>query len=244
MLQNSQKYENDDGHKLSPVGEVTEDMREKHEASFCEKHPTKELEFYCQVCKVPFCVTCSVTNHKSHKICEIGDTAEVFKKDFLTFLDDVNRIMRNINEQSRNASEKTEAVTHSVDTVKGDIIKRGDDIKRMVDKQTSLLLEDLNFHKTSILEKIENDKDGLRMNMMICDNFKQFCTKVVTEADSVEVVRVADELRTRAEQVKGLSIISERKTVLPQIKFMPSDFDIKTNNILGTFYREYKIRSL
>ena len=194
------------GHKLSPVGEVTEAMREKLEASFCEKHPTKELEFYCQVCKVPICATCSITNHKSHETCEISDTIEVFKKDFMKLLDDVNKIKRSIKGQSRNASEQIKAVTHNVDTVKEDILKRGDDIKRMVDKQTSVLLEELNLHKTSILENIVSDKEELRMNMMICDNFKQFCTKVVTEADSVELVRVADELKTRAEEVKMLSI--------------------------------------
>ena len=229
------------GHKLLPVGEVSEVMREKLEASFCQKHPTKELEFYCQVCKVLSCATCSITNHNTHKICEIGDTAETLKQDFLELSDEVSTVMINIKELSERANEQIKYFTQTIETLKEGIIERGDDIKRMVDRQTDELLEDLNFHKTSIVEKIENDKKELRMNMMVCDNFKQFCTKVVTEADSVEVVRVADEVKTRAEEVKMLSL-PELKT-LPQIRLMPFDLDFATNhqNIVGRFTRKYEI---
>ena len=228
------------GHKLSPVGEVPEVMRKKLEESFCKKHYTKELEFYCQVCKVPSCATCSITIHNSHKICEIGDAAEIFKADFLKYSDNVCEIMRNIEKRSGEANKQVESFTQTNEILKSGIIKRGDDIKRMVDKQTKELLEDLNLHKTSILEKIEIDKEGLRMNMMVCDNFKQFYTKVVTEADSVEVVRVADEVKARAEEVK-LLLLPELKT-LPQIKFVPHDLDITTNhqNIVGRFSRKYR----
>ena len=102
------------GHKMSPVGEVSEAIRKKLEASFCEKHPTKELEFYCQVCKVPCCATCSITNHKSHETCEIGDTAEKFKKDFLKYSDNVNTIRRNIEERSDKANEQVESFTQTI----------------------------------------------------------------------------------------------------------------------------------
>ena len=232
------------GHKLSPVGEVSEAIRKKLEESFCRKHPTKELEFYCQVCKVPSCATCSITNHKSHEICEIGDTAEIFKKDFLNYFENVREIMGSIEERSDKANEQVESFTQTIETLKAGIIERGENIKRMVDRQTNELLEDLMFHKTSILEKIETNKEELRMNMMICDNFKQFYTKVVTEADSVEVVRVADELKTRAEEVEMLSF--PRLKTLPRIKFMPFDLDITTKhqNIVGRFCRKYKMNLL
>ena len=228
------------GHKLSPVGQVPDAIRKKLEESFCKKHPTKELEFYCQVCKVTTCATCSITNHNSHKICEIVDTAETFKKDFLKYSDNVCEIMRDIEKRSDKANEQVRSFTQTIERMKSNIIERGDNIKRKVDKQTNELLEDLNFHKTSILKMIKCDKEELRMNMMICDNFKQFCTKVVTEADSVEVVHVAEELKTRADEVKQLSL-PERKA-LPRINFMPFDLDITTKyrNIVGRFVRKYE----
>ena len=229
------------GHKLSPVGEVPEAIREKLEESFCSKHPTKELKFYCRVCKVPFCATCLITNHKSHETDEIGDTAGTLKKDFLKYSDNVSEIMRSIEKRSDKANEQVESFTQTITVLKSGIIERGEIIKRLVDQQTNELLEDLNFHKTSILDKIEIDKDELRRNMMICNHFKQFCTKVVTEADFVEIVRVADEMKTRAEEVKLLSL--PKLKTLPQINFMPFDLDITTEhqNIVGRFSRKYKI---
>ena len=229
------------GHKLSPVCEVSEAMRKKLEASFCKKHPTKYLKYYCQVCKVPSCSTCSKINHNSHKLCEIGVTAKKFKKDFLKYSDHVSRFMMNIRERSARSKKQIELFTLSIEQVEIDVMKRSEEIKRMVDRHTADLLRELDSHKTSKLKNIRSDMEELQMNMMICDNFKQFCTKVVKEADSVEVVLVADEVRTRAEEAKLLSL-PDFKT-LQKIKFVPSDLDIKTNqdNIVGTFTRKYEI---
>ena len=229
------------GHKLIPVSGVSEAMRKKLEESFCKKHPTKELEFYCRECQVPCCATCSITNHKSHGTCEIGDTADELKSDFLKYSQDVIRFMLNIKERSEWANEQIGTFTRTIETIQKDVITRSEEIKRMVDRQTTELLEDLSFHKTSILKNIDSDLEELGLSMIICDNFHQFCTKVATEADSVEVVNVADELKTRAEEVKSLSL-PELKT-LPQIQFMLFDLDITTyhQNIVGRFSRKYKI---
>ena len=102
-------------HKLTPVGEVSEALKKKLEESYCRKHPTKELEFYCQVCKVPSCATCSITYHKSHETCEIGDTAREFKKDFRRYIDDVSVITRNIQERSEKTSQQAESFAQSVE---------------------------------------------------------------------------------------------------------------------------------
>ena len=79
------------------------------------------------------------------------------------------------------------------------------------------------------------------MHMMICENFKQFCSKVDAEADTVEVVSVADEMKTRAEEMMQLPVPELR--VLPQMKFIPSDFDITENqdNIVGELSSNNKI---
>ena len=229
-------------HTLFPVCEVSEEVRKKLDASFCKKHPTDELKFHCQVCKIPVCATCSITNHKSHETCEIADRAEALKKDFLKYSDDVDVFRLNIKEHLGRANEQVESFLRTIEQVEKEVKERSKNIKLMVDRQTDDLLRELNSHKNSILKNIKLGSEGLEMNMLICDNFKQFCTKVVTEADSVEVVRVADELKTRAENVKLLSV-PEIKT-LPQIKFVPSVLPTKTDqdNIVGTLSCKYELK--
>ena len=184
-------------HILSPIGDGSEATEKKLGANFCKKHLTEELKFYCQVNKLPICAICSVTDHKSHETCEISEIAGEFKKNCMKYSDDVNEIMREINERSKIASELIKTFTHTVNTLRSEIRKRSEDIKRMVDEQTGVLLRELNYHEISTLKNIECDTEALRKNMMVCDNFKQFCTKVITEVDSVKVVHVADELETR-----------------------------------------------
>ena len=226
-------------HKLSPVGEISEFTRRKLEASFCKKHPTEQIKFYCQSCKMPLCVTCS--NHNTHMICEIEETAKEFKKSFRRYINDVSVIAKNIKKRSETASEQVELYTHTIEKAKKEIKKRSVEIKILVDKQTNDLLGQLNFQKALILRKTESQKEELQKNMLICDNFKQFCSKVGAEADCVEVVSVADEMKTRAEEMKTLPVPELR--VLPQIKFIPFDFDITKNkdNIVGKLSSNYKI---
>ena len=229
------------GHKLSPVGEISEFTRRKLEASFCKKHPTEQIKFYCQSCKMPSCVICSITNHNSHKTSEMEETAKEFKEGFRIYIDDVSVIAKNLKERSETASEQAESYIHTVEKVEKEIIKRSEEIKTLVEKQTNDLLGQLNFQKGLILKNIESQKEELQTNLLICDNFKQFCSKVDAEADSVEVMSVADEIKTRAEEMTQLPIPELRE--LPQMKFIPSDFDITNNqdNIVGKLSSNYKI---
>ena len=229
-------------HKLSPVGEISEFTRRKLEASLCKKHPTEQIKFYGQSCKMPLCVTCSITNHKSHKISEIGDTAEEIKKGFQKYIDDVSAKAENLKERSEKTSQQAESFIHTVAKVEKEIKIKSEEIKILVDKRTNDLLGQLNVQKALILKNIESQKEELQMHMMICDNFKQFCSKVDAEADSVEVVNVADEMKTRAEEMMQLPV-PELK-VLPQIKFIPSDFDVTNNqdNIVGKLSSNSKSR--
>ena len=181
---------------------------------------------------MPLCVTCSITNHNSHKISELGDTAEEFKKGFRKYEDDVSVIAKNLKERSETASEQAESFIHTAEIVEKEIKKRNEEIKILVDKQTNDLLGQLNFQKALILKNIESQKDELQLNMWICDNFKQFRSKVDAEADSVENVSVADEMKTRAEEMKALPVPELR--VLPQIKFIPSDIPISISLTIRT----------
>ena len=92
----------------------------------------------------------------------------------------------------------------------------------MVDKQTNDLLGELDGHKALGIENLETIKDHLQTSMMICDSFKQFCTKIIAEADKVEIVSVSDELATRAAELNVMSF-PELDIVGHQLKFYSSE---------------------
>ena len=190
------------------------------------------MKFYCHECKIPFCPTC-IVKHNKHEICEIEEIAGSFKKQFIRYLDNVSERMANINERSENVSAQIESFAKIAGKVKTSIIGRGEYLKQMIDTHTGKLLSELNLHKSQVVKEMENRKGELRMNLMVCDNPKQLCSKVISGSESFEVVCMAEELKTRAEEIQVMPIPDTG--TLPRIKFIPSNFNITKNhpNIVG-----------
>ena len=52
----------------------------KMTASYCMKHPSEQIKFYCYDCKMITCVVCHVTEHNKHECCDVNKSAEEFRK--------------------------------------------------------------------------------------------------------------------------------------------------------------------
>ena len=176
--------------------------------------------------------------------CNIAAITKRSKNRFKTYLNGASKRLINIKKRSEKVSEKLDSFTDSIEQVKTIIVRRGEDIKRMVDTQTDDLLEELNSRKTFISKKMETIQENLQRDLLICDSFKQFCEKIVAEADYFETLSVSDELATRAAELKVMSI--PEVEIFPQFEFIPSDFDITGNqkNIVGKLVGEFKLKQI
>ena len=228
-------------HHLSAIGDPStmEAIRNKIQRTFCDKHPTEEIKFFCRDCKIPFCTTCFIAKHNKHECCEIEEIVEQFKSGFKQHSNDVSELLANIKEQSDQVDEQLASFSNCIDTAERSILERSDAIKRMVDTHTQALLVKLSSHKTQFLKTLQTTKEELQRNMMMCENFVSYCQKAIKEADAVESIRIADELRTRADELKKQPI--SKCSNLPDIQFHPSDLDVakNSNNIIGDIHGEY-----
>ena len=209
----------------------------KFDGSFCDKHPTEEIKFFCRDCEIPFCTTCFIAKHNKHECCEIGEIVEEFKKDFKQYSDDVSEQLAIVDQQSNEVDRQFAAFSICIDTAEKKILERGEAIKRMVDMHTQALTADLNSHKTHFLKNHLTTKEELQRNMMMCESFVSYCQKAIEEADAVESIRMADELRTRAEELKKGRITQLVK--LPDIQFLPLDVAINLSNSFGNISGKY-----
>ena len=230
-------------HHLLPLGDESskEVLKKKLKKHFCDTHPIKVIEFYCEDCRISVCVTCSITKHNKHDIREIAEIAEESKERFKIYSNKASNLVMNIKERLAKVFEQLDSFADSIEQMKTSIKRRGEDIKQMVDKQTNDLLGELNGQKAIIYktaDSAEITKVDLQRDLLICDSFKQFCTKIVTEADHVETVSVGDEVETRAAELNVMSIQELQKC--PRLKFIPSNFDITEGqqNIVGTIFGE------
>ena len=223
-------------HHLSTIGDPStmEAIKNKVRIAFCDKHRTEEIKFFCRNCKIPFCTTCFIAKHNKHECCEIGEKVEEFKKGFRQYSEDVSEQLAIVAQQSKEVDQQFAAFSICIDTAEKKILKKGEAIKRMVDRHTQALIADLNSHKTHFLKTHLTTKEELQRNMMMCESFVSYCQKAIEEADAVESIRMADELRTRAEELKGGRITQLVK--LPDIQFHPSDVAINLHNNFGNIH--------
>ena len=226
-------------HQVSPIKDVSsvEVMKQKFAKKFCDKHSTEEINFYCNDCKITFCTKCFIGKHNKHNCCEIEEIIGGIKSGFKQHSDDVNQFLLDIKHQSEQVDEQVRTFSIGIDTTEKKIIERSEAIKQMVDRHTQVLLEKLNSQKSKILKNVQSTKEEIQRNMIICENFIAYCLKAIEEADAVESIRIAEELRTRADEIKRMTV--PNLTSLPDINFLSSDVNTtKQDNIVGEILGE------
>ena len=152
--------------------------------------------------------------------------------------DDVSNLLIKIKEQSKKLNEQLESFSADIISTEQNIVERNEAIKRMVDQQTRELLENLNLQKSNALKAFHTTDEELQRSVMICDSFVSYCQKAIDEADEVQIVRIADELKTRAEEIKSMEV--PELSVFPRVEFIPSGINTSTDpiNFLGTILGE------
>ena len=226
-------------HQLSTIGDPStmEATKNKIRRTFCDKHPTKVIKFFCRDCKIPFCTTCFIGKHNKHECCEVRDIVEEFKKGFRAHFNDVSEFLTIFEKQSDLVDKQLASFTIRTAAAEKDILERSEEIKQMVDMHTQALIAELESHRTHFLKNHQTTKEELQRCMMMCQNFVSYCQKAIEEADAVESIRIAEELKTRAEELEELF---PKLNKLPKIEFQPSDLDVTTklDNIVGNIIGE------
>ncbi len=63
---------------MIPKDYLIAEMLENRESNnhMCKTHSGLVREFYCENCKISFCKSCLIENHKKHDFCDLGKIME------------------------------------------------------------------------------------------------------------------------------------------------------------------------
>ena len=71
-------------HEVITIDQLEEDMTQlvppKRKVMFCSKHPTKELDLYCETCEELVCRDCTVCIHRDHQYDLVTDAFQKHKE--------------------------------------------------------------------------------------------------------------------------------------------------------------------
>jgi len=186
-------------------GDVAQLVPPKRKVMFCSKHPTKELDLYCEMCEELICRDCTVRIHREHQYDLVADAFEKHKDVLVASVQPVQR---------------------QLDTVTNSLQQLDTQCQHITDQREALLV---NIHKTiqQLQEALEVRKTELIGQL---DQITQRKLKTLAaQRDQIELVQtqlssclgfIKESLRTGSEG----EILAMKKPVVKQVEEIMAEF--------------------
>ena len=224
----------EDHHMVEGFQEMEVSM--KYSTRQCDQHKDKKIEIYCLDCKTAVCMACFIIKHNGHKCSDIKDVTEDLRKQIHENLQKINELFIKVNEQTGNLERVMEGLGRDTKTIEAQIVRRGDEIKELVDKHVESLIQELNDEKTRNMKELENVKEELLVQKISLESFMRYSQKVLDTATPSDLASSASDLSARANSLAKINIVSIEKLV--QVVFTPANpimhlGKIDEKNIIG-----------
>ena len=204
-----QEWEEFSSHEVITLAQLEGDVAQlvppKKKVMFCSKHPTKELDLYCETCEELVCRDCTVRIHRDHHYDLVTDAFKKHKDVLVTSLQPVER---------------------QLDTVIKSLQQLDTQCQQITDQREVLVA---NIHKTirQLQEALEVRKTELIGQL---DQITQRKLKTLAaQGDQIELVQaqlssclyfVKESLRTGSEG----EILAMKKPVVKQVEEITAEF--------------------
>ena len=132
-------------HTQVEIGKDSESVEQisKLSPAMCEKHKGKEIEVFCQECRVAICVKCLVKSHKTHEYSGIEEVSDNLRGLVVTDTDKV-----------ANFFTKTEELLPRLEKEKNDVIKHLADIEDEINTAADKLIASIQRDKVKLLSEV------------------------------------------------------------------------------------------
>ena len=160
------------------LGHTIVDLKDEQEMVvdhlvFCQTHSNEPIKLFCQVCQMPICMTCKVTEHDSHQTQTIEKTLEEMmpqiEQSFVDVDDQLEGLEKSVDVLDNQIKETNEAFNNCVLQVEETAASRIADIKGE-EKKLKLELEN---RREEELRKLQQKKGDLESKKKEGENVKQ-----------------------------------------------------------------------
>ena len=104
-------------------GDVTQLVPPKKRIMFCSKHPTKELDLYCETCEELVCRDCTVRIHRHHQYDLVTDAFQKHKDVLVTSLQPVEQQLDTVTKSLQQLDTQCQQITDQQEALVGNIHK-------------------------------------------------------------------------------------------------------------------------
>ena len=186
-----------EGHRVNPIGESTVSAKcPNYSLKRCDQHIDKKIEVYCLECKTAVCMTCFFIKHNGHKGSDINDVAEDLKNQIKTDIDESDKLLQEVNNQSEQLQRVLDHFVVKMDETENTFVQRGNKIKQFVDKHVQDMLQKLRVRKTEKMKEFEMAKEKLLVQKTSFESFIRKSRTLLEKACLSDIARFASPLNT------------------------------------------------
>ena len=186
-------------------GDVAQLVPPKKKVMFCSKHPTKELDLYCETCEELVCRDCTVRIHRDHQYDLVTDAFQKHKDVIVTSLQPVEQQLDTVTKSLRQLDTQCQQITDQREALVGNI-------------HTTIqqLHEALEVRKTELIGQLDNiTQKKLKTLAAQRDQIELVQTQLGSCLDFVK-----ESLRTGSEG----EILAMKKPVVKQVEEITAEF--------------------
>jgi len=222
-------------HQLKCLGAEVEQELIQLRAGACDKHKDEQVKLYCHQCNENICLMCSAVKHRNHESSEIPDAADNFRSRIDADDQQVFSVMSAFFNHSTQIQHDLSKFLNQADRTVKTIYERGDEIKRLVNKQVSELVSKVQSAKSDTKKQAHAVQDRLQLALVAMESFHAYSRELLEKGQPSDVTREASELHTRATELLHHDVTTfnfrPRRVTFTSVDIT----ELNNSNLVGTF---------
>jgi len=218
--------------------------QEGHEKmTLCEQHKGKEIEVFCQDCKVAVCMMCVIASHKTHNWIDIEKASDDLRKLILSDTDKVRELWKITEDVLRHLEKKTNDVIKHLAGIEDEINTAADKLIAAIQRDKVKLLSEVESIRLKRFKQLETVKQEVEQHMTALESFKRYSETLLSSDD--DVTRSANSLHVRADDLIKFDVIGHVISSLPPVNVtFASSTMLNTDdgNLVGTVTYEGQLQ--
>ena len=172
---------------------------------FCSKHPTKELDLYCETCEELVCRDCTVRIHRDHQYDLVTDAFQKHKDVLVASLQPVEQQLDTVTKSLQQLDTQCQQITDQRETLVGNIHKTIRQLQEALEVRKTELIGQLDQITQRKLKTLAAQKDQIELVQTQLSSCLDF---------------VKESLRTGSEG----EILAMKKPVVKQVEEITAEF--------------------
>jgi len=211
-------------HKVIPIGKEMESELIQTRVGKCDKHTKEEVKLFCFDCKVNVCYTCFAEEHQQHKCKNVTAVADKNINQMERDIEPLkHRVVEARNEMKRLDDERRKLL-NGVDVVGEEITAKGEELKRLVDKQVDELILEVQSLNTETCKEIDSHKENIEMKLLALETFIAYCSELKAKGKPCDITRVANDIHNRATELLQTDV-KVADYLAPEVAFRPMNIN-------------------